>query len=353
MMKSRVETPASASVRIAPKRRSGRGARGSSRRASAASAVVIERFTTADAAQELGVTGDEARLRRDRETKPRHLSRGFENTAGHLEASLGGLIRIGRGTEGDGLSALPRLPELADEPAPVDLLHVDRSLERVGIGEPEKFVRVPSEAVMAAHLAATIRIDRPAKRHGARVQLAYEALGSKLVIFNAAALIDRGPEPQRHSRRRNSWGGVPSRHLLTLLYRRKTRGSVRIPGLLYLASGLLTPPASASSPACAGTTVDAARTAGPGALRLRASLVDHEIPIPEQPAVEHLDRLAGLFLRCHLDEPESARPSRELVRDDADRLHGSRLLEELAKVLLGGLEREVSYEQLCGHRTTS
>jgi hypothetical protein len=50
MMKSRVGTPASASVRMAPNRRSGRGARGSSRRASAGSGVVIERFTvTSDA----------------------------------------------------------------------------------------------------------------------------------------------------------------------------------------------------------------------------------------------------------------------------------------------------------------
>jgi hypothetical protein len=46
---------------------------------------------------------------------------------------------------------------------------------------------------MAAHLATTIWIDRPPERHGTRVQLAYEALGSKLVIFNTAAPWIVGP----------------------------------------------------------------------------------------------------------------------------------------------------------------
>jgi hypothetical protein len=116
--------------------------------------------------------------------------------------------------------------------------------------------------------------------------------------------------------------------------------------------GLAPPASAASSPARAWSTV-AARAAGAGALGLRPSLVDHEVSIPEKPTVEHLDRLIGLFLRRHLDEPESARPSRELIRDDTDRLHGSGLLEELAKVLLGGLEGKIPDEQLCGHRPTS
>jgi hypothetical protein len=84
---------------------------------------------------------------------------------------------------------------------------------------------------------------------------------------------------------------------------------------------------------------------------LRPRFIDHEVSIPEKPAIQHLDRLAGLLLRRHLDEPESARPSRELVRDDPNRLHGPGLLKELAKVLLGGLEGEISDEQLSGHRT--
>jgi len=132
---------------------------------------------------------------------------------------------------------------------------------------------------------------------------------------------------------------------------RKTRGPGWIPGLSptrYLAA----PTTAAAAPTRPRAAV-ATRPAGTAPLRLRPRLVYDEISIPEEPTVQHLDCLARLFLCRHLDEPESARPSRELVRDDPDGLHGPGLLEELAKVLLGGLEGEVSYEQLCGHRTTS
>src|SRR4029450_1809036 len=117
------------------------------------------------------------------------VSRGLEDAAGHVDASFRRLTGIRRGAKGHRLAALPRLPEVLDQAACVDLLHVDRSLEGVGIVEPEKLVRVTREAVVAAQLTATIRIGRPAERHRARVELAYEAFGSKLVIFNPAALV--------------------------------------------------------------------------------------------------------------------------------------------------------------------
>jgi hypothetical protein len=108
-------------------------------------------------------------------------------------------------------------------------------------------------------------------------------------------------------------------------------------------------PTSAAASTGPGPTI-AAWTAGAGALRLWPRLVHDEVSVSEKPTVEHLDCLASFFLGRHLDEPESARPSGELVRDDPNCLDGPGLLEELAKVLLGGLEGEVSYEQLCGHR---
>jgi len=111
-------------------------------------------------------------------------------------------------------------------------------------------------------------------------------------------------------------------------------------------------PTSAAASTGPGPTIPA-RTAGTGALRLWPRLVHDEVSVPEEPTVEHLDCLASFFLGRHLDEPESARPSGELVRDDPNCLDGSGLLEELAKVLLGGLEREVPDKQLCGHRSTS
>jgi hypothetical protein len=123
---------------------------------------------------------------------------------------------------------------------------------------------------------------------------------------------------------------------------------------LLLIRYLATPTSAAAAPTRPGPAVATwAAAACSGPLRLRPSLIYHEISIPEQPTVQHLDRFGGLFFRGHLDEPESARPSRELVRDDTNRLHGPGLLKELAKVLLGSLEGEVPYEQLCGHRATS
>ena len=56
------------------------------------------------------------------------------------------------------------------------------------------------------------------------------------------------------------------------------------------------------------------------ALRLRAGFVHDEIAIAEEPAVQHLDGLAGLFLRRHLDEAKTSGPAGELVGDDADGL---------------------------------
>src|SRR5262245_51318844 len=180
MMKSRVATAASANARMAPNRRSGRGARGSSRRASAGSAldgqVHGDLRRTGDRAEERGVASDEGRLRRDRQAQARHLSRRLEDAACDAEACLCRLIRISRCAEGHRLTALRRLRELSDQAAAVDVLHVDRSLEGIGIVEPEKLMRVPRKAVMATHLAAAIRVDRPAERHRARVELAYEAL---------------------------------------------------------------------------------------------------------------------------------------------------------------------------------
>jgi hypothetical protein len=86
---------------------------------------------------------------------------------------------------------------------------------------------------------------------------------------------------------------------------------------------------------------------------LGTRLVDDEVTVPEQPAVQHFDRLGCLFLRGHLDESEPPGPPGELVRDDPDRLHDPRLLKELPEILLCSLEGEVTDEKLCGHRTTS
>src|SRR5712691_11830718 len=124
---------------------------------------------------------------------------------------------------------------------------------------------------------------------------------------------------------------------------RTSPGTDRSPGYRVR----LSPPAAALTTTWTRSPIST-RPARP-ALRLRPRLVNDEIAIPEEPTVQHLDRLGGLFLRGHLDEPEAARPARELVGDDPHGLDGSRLGEQLAEILLGGLKGEVAYEQLCGH----
>src|SRR5207245_11463379 len=114
----------------------------------------------------------------------------------------------------------------------------------------------------------------------------------------------------------------------------------------------LSAPTSAAASTGPGPTV-AAWTARSCALRLWPRLVHDEVSVSEESPVEHLDCLASFFLGRHLDEPESARPSGVLVRDDPNGLDVSGLLAELAKVLFGGLERQAPDKQLCGHRSTS
>src|SRR5512145_79064 len=112
----------------------------------------------------------------------------------------------------------------------------------------------------------------------------------------------------------------------------------------------LPPPAPAAA-ACAGTSV-APGTAGTP-LRLGPRLVHDQVAVAEKPPVQHLHRLEGLILGRHLHEPEASRAAGELVRDDAHGVHAAGLSEELAKILLGGLEREVSDKELSRHRATS
>src|SRR5262245_37704974 len=112
----------------------------------------------------------------------------------------------------------------------------------------------------------------------------------------------------------------------------------------------------ASSPAARAAPVvtwppTAGRPASGAAAALRASLIDHEVPVAEHPAVQLLDRAGRFLRRGHLHEAEPPRAARELVSDDPDRLDGSGLLEELPKVLLRSLVRQVTYEELGGHRS--
>jgi hypothetical protein len=114
------------------------------------------------------------------------------------------------------------------------------------------------------------------------------------------------------------------------------------PAASATATAARTRPAITARGASAGT----ARTA----LGLGACLVDDEVAVAKEAAIQHLDGLAGLFLRRHLDEAEAPGAARELVRDDANGLDGSGLLEQLTQIFFRGLKGKVPDEELGRHR---
>src|SRR5207249_8331538 len=69
--------------------------------------------------------------------------------------------------------------------------------------------------------SAPIRIDGPPERHRPGVQPVHEARSSKLPVFNATTLVERRPHPIPHSRRRDPWLDLHSRHLLSISHQEK------------------------------------------------------------------------------------------------------------------------------------
>src|SRR5579885_451338 len=88
-------------------------------------------------------------------------------------------------------------------------------------------------------------------------------------------------------------------------------------------------------------------SAGPALARPRLAHVD--LATGEVPAVQRRDRLVGLARRGHLDEAEAARATRVAVRDDRRRFARPVFREERFEVRTGGVEREVSDEELLAH----
>src|SRR5262245_52364145 len=106
-----------------------------------------------------------------------------------------------------------------------------------------------------------------------------------------------------------------------------------------------------ASPAAAARPATGPRATGTVAptgtpLRLGSGLIDDQVSVAEESAIQHLNGLGGFLLRAHLHESKAARAAGELVRDDANRFHRARLREELAEVFLRSLEGEVTDEEL-------
>src|SRR5581483_5780935 len=103
--------------------------------------------------------------------------------------------------------------------------------------------------------------------------------------------------------------------------------------------------ATASRESAAGTGPRA--VPAPALARLR--LADVDLAAANVAAVQRRDGLVGLARRAHLDEAETARAARLTVRDDRCRLARPVLREERLEVRAGGVEREVSDEDLLAH----
>ena len=107
---------------------------------------------------------------------------------------------------------------------------------------------------------------------------------------------------------------------------------------------VLEPLSAAAEAAAASAPARAAAEAAAAARPIRAGLsfVDFDGPALEVPAVQSGDGLFGLVPVRHLNEAETARLTRRLVRDDGGLLDRPERLEGVAEVALGRGERKVT-----------
>ena len=66
----------------------------------------------------------------------------------------------------------------------------------------------------------------------------------------------------------------------------------------------------------------------------RPRLVDGQVTAPHFCAVQCIDRFVRIRLVRHLNEAKTFRPARVPIRDDADRLHGTKTRERLRDIAL-------------------
>ena len=175
-------TPAALRARIAASRFSGRGARGSRRRARPGSRVgkrdrdedeVPRRHLGEDvevAQDEIGFRGDADGMAR----LPQHL----QHRAGDAVLALHRLIGIGGGAERDRLRTVARRRELAGQQPGRVRLGEDPRLEVEPRRQAEPGMGRAGVAVDAAMLAAAIRVDRPVERDVRRGVAGDDPVGS-------------------------------------------------------------------------------------------------------------------------------------------------------------------------------
>ena len=100
--------------------------------------------------------------------------------------------------------------------------------------------------------------------------------------------------------------------------------------------------ATTAAAAAEAATTAAAAEAATWALFLRTGFIDGELATTEVGAIELFSCGLGLIGRAHGDERETAGAAGHLVHGDVNVGHGTELAESGAKLVFGGLERQVA-----------
>jgi hypothetical protein len=108
--------------------------------------------------QNVKIAHNESGFRHNAEFQSTAFRHHFQKASRHPHAALDGLVRIGGGAHGN-LFARPQLAQiLAQQPRGI-LLDEDEALEKLGVAQFHKFVRIARETVAAAEFASAIRVD--------------------------------------------------------------------------------------------------------------------------------------------------------------------------------------------------
>ncbi len=98
------------------------------------------------------------------------------------------------------------------------------------------------------------------------------------------------------------------------------------------------PAATATAAATAAVTATTAAAAtAKGTLLAGTSDIDGQLAPLEIPSVESVNRLLGIFIRCHLNETESAGLGRETIQQDIDGNHAGGCGEIILEIIFGGV----------------
>lgn len=95
--------------------------------------------------------------------------------------------------------------------------------------------------------------------------------------------------------------------------------------------------AAATTTAAVTATTAAAAATAKGTLLAGTSDIDGQLAPLEIPSVESVNRLLGIFIRCHLNETESAGFGRETIQQDIDGNHAGGCGEIILEIILGGV----------------